>query len=127
MTTTAWPRLATAANFQFSYGAGTDAAVYWRNAEGSGEPVLRMLVLTLHLRPAVPDDTLRGPRGTVPARDHHRWPAAAGENPLTSDWDALLRIYGDDQVNGWRSEGNFTGYRVGIDAAGEWVYFVAGD
>jgi len=111
--------------FQFTYGSDEDPRVFWRNAEAAGEPVLRMLVLTMYLPPVTPPEGSTS--GADPGSRYYIWPAAAGVNPKPADWDALLRIYDDEDVARWRSERNFLAYRVFIDADGNWVQFVAGD
>jgi len=123
--------LAPPSGFQFSYGADKDPAAYWRRAEADGEPVLRMLALTLHLRPvAVARTATQDVEGNVygPGGRTYVWPVVAGTTePAAADWDALLRLYGDDEVAQWKRENNFLGYRVGIDDRGTWQFFVAGD
>ena len=56
----------------------------------------------------------------------YQWPAAAAANPTPADWEALKPTDPAARVARWKREG-YTGWRVGIDARGNWVYFVRGD
>lgn len=110
--------LTSSQGFQFSFGDDdTEVADYWAEAEAQGEPVMRMLVLSLHLESAVVEAEAT----------YYVWPAVAGPAPQPRHWDALADLYPDDAVDAWRKEGNFYGYRAGFTADGQWVYFVAGD
>ena len=59
------------------------------------------------------------------------WPAAFGYD----DWqsvpeparDELRGLYGPQDLAGFEQFGAYAGYRVGIAADGEWLFFVAGD
>lgn len=108
--------------FTFSFGGGGDPAGYWRaREEGDGEP-LRHLVGVLNLSHA-----------TVAGADPGQfvWPSAFAYE----DWDdvpppdraALGRLYPDEQLRRFEQFGSYLGHRVGITAAGDWLFFVAGD
>ncbi len=54
------------------------------------------------------------------------WPAAAAANPTPADWEALKPTFPAARVARWKADG-YTGWRLGIDARGNWMYFVRGD
>lgn len=41
--------------------------------------------------------------------------------------ERLLGLYGAQDLADFEAFGGYSGYRVGISEAGEWMYFVAGD
>lgn len=101
-------------------------AEYWRAREADGEPVLRLLVQTLDLRPILqsPPPGEPGPR----PEPQWVWPAVSGTSePRDRDWDDLRPLYGDAAVDEARTMGAWYGYRAGITVDGDWIYFVAGD
>jgi hypothetical protein len=55
------------------------------------------------------------------------WPSADQEVRTDTDWNALKGMYTDEQVAGFKSSDLYTGYRVGVTDAGDWMYFVSGD
>lgn len=110
-----------AAQFHFTFGDNeVPPASFWRDAELQGEPVMRMLVLSLHLEPVVE-------RVPETGQTFYVWPGAAGRSAQPRHWEALDGLYPDADLARWRREGVFYGYRVGFTASGEWLYFVAGD
>jgi hypothetical protein len=105
--------------FTFSFGGDTDPIAYWKRLENQAHvPVI--------------GDILPMVLGTVPApqRGTFIWPAAAAEDP--ADWDeadleVLRRIHAEEDIRLFQEIGLYTGWRVGIDRDGTWVFFVSGD
>lgn len=119
----------TAAEFTYSFGGDADPAGYWREREQlvvttghSGPPPLHMMMLVLNL-----------PHATIEAEatTYHVRPAAfaypSWDDVPDSERQALLDIYGAADLQTFSEFGSYVGYRIGITAAGERVYFVAGD
>lgn len=113
---------ATAATFTFTFGAEDDPAEFWADSEAAGEDVLGTLVGLLNLEPA-----------TVDAGDSKIfvWPAAFAYDSWSDipedERSALLEVYEAEDLESFARFGSYVGYRVGIDASGRWIYFVAGD
>ncbi|HWH32147.1 MAG TPA: hypothetical protein VNU01_05690, partial [Egibacteraceae bacterium] len=58
------------------------------------------------------------------------WPSVFGKPAAewTEQDEAQLRELGDERdIQAWREFGEYGGWRLGIDAAGTWLYLVAGD
>ena len=118
--------LARAGSRPFTYSFGQQGASapgeLWRQAEQRGEPVLRTLV-----------EILRLPYATSPVEEsaQYRWPSAFGfdrwEDIPAEDREALRRVFSDAELKRFEQFGSYIGHRVGIEAAGEWLFFVAGD
>jgi hypothetical protein len=109
-------------SFSFSFGGGDRPEAFWRDAERSGEEPLRRLVLLLQLAPAV--RPVEGGRQFI-------WPAAYAyerwDDVPESDRAKLQRLYSHEVIDSFDRAGAYLGHRVGIDDAGEWLFFVAGD
>ncbi len=123
LTTGPRERLALAGQaFTYSFGGPGQPAEYWREAERAGQPVLRHLVILLGL----PHGT-RDVEGTV----HYLWPSAFAYDSWEAvpqlDRDALRALYSEDQLRDFAAFGSYVGHRVAITAAGDWIFFVAGD
>ena len=109
--------------FTYSYGAGADPARFWREAEQRGDRPLWYLVKLL----ALPFALQSGP-SFADAEETYVWPAAAGGTE--GDWSALSEagIYTDEELDAMHLGGTgYLGYRLGITAGGDWIFFVAGD
>jgi hypothetical protein len=111
-----------AAPFTFTYGDATRAETYWRNEELTGARPLSKLVKILSLEPA----TRRTGEET-----QFVWPAAYAYDSWVAvpdaQKDALRAVYTPPQIAEFRDQHSYIGYRVGISATGEWLFFVAGD
>ena len=114
--------------FTFSFGrdgdgGGDAAAAFWADQEAEGKEPLRFLVGLLDLPFAEHD----GGEGAV----QYVWPAAFGYDAWgevpAADRDALHPLYDETDFASFEALGGYAGYRVGIDADGEWLFFVAGD
>lgn len=109
-------------DFAFSFGDVGGAANHWQRLEeqGAGRP-LRRLVQLLNL----PHGTI-GEDLTLSA-----WPLAftfeRWDDVPVAERERLGRLYGDAELRRFADFGSYIGYRVGITADGEWLYFVAGD
>jgi hypothetical protein len=105
--------------FTFSYGGETDPIRYWKRLESEGHvPVI--------------GDILPSVLGTEPGFEGgiFVWPAQAIENPAQwdeADVEALTAIYAEEDIRQFQEIGLYTGWRVGIDRDGTWVFYVAGD
>ncbi len=113
--------LAEAGTFTYSFGAGDDPAAYWRDAEKEGDP----LAALVHF--------LNQPFAARPAGGvtQYVWPRAYAYE----SWEAvppearheLRPVYGEKDFERFGRFGSYSGYRVGIAADGDWVFFVSGD
>lgn len=101
-----------------SAGPGLRPGEYWREQERSGEPLLATMVKLLGL----PFGTT-----TVEQTTYYVWPSAATPSARDGDWRALERAFPAEEVEEWRTEDGYLGYRLGITSDGDWRYFVAGD
>lgn len=104
--------------FTFSFGEEPTIEAFVASLRRSKGGTLDILVETLDL----PYCSRR-----VEGRVIHQWPSASCDDPTDADWDALRGLYTEQDIAAWRELGSFTGYRVGIDADGAWMFFVAGD
>lgn len=105
--------------FTFSYGGERDPIAYWKRLESNAHvPVF--------------GDVIPRVLGTEPGLFDgiYIWPAQAGEDP--SEWDqadleALSEIHLRQDIRLFREMGLYTGWRVGIERDGTWVFYVSGD
>jgi hypothetical protein len=105
--------------FTFSYGGEHDPIAYWRRLESRGHvPVFGdILPMVLNTEPAL-------------SRGVYWWPAPAAEDPAEwdqADLEILRQIHPEEDIRLFQETGLYTGWRVGIDREGTWVFFVAGD
>ena len=106
--------------FTYSFGGGNAPGRFWQEQEERGDRPLWTLV-----------EVLRRQFRELPEVGQHVWPAAFGYD----DWssvpqdarDELSGLYGPRDLSGFEQFGAYVGYRVGIGADGEWLFFVAGD
>jgi hypothetical protein len=106
--------------FTFSFGGGTSAAEYWREAEASGPEPKPMRTLATIL--TLPDT--RNEAGS------YAWPSAYNENPTEADWQAVVDagLYSAEAIEQMKTQGTgYLGYRTAITPDGDWQFFVAGD
>lgn len=110
----------------YSFGEEGDPAGHLRRLEEEGERPLWYLRELLELPYAVIDT-----HGEDGAEDVtiYAWPAAHGDEATREDLEALVEagLYEEEDVESWEAFGGYGGYRVGIDADGDWLFFVAGD
>jgi hypothetical protein len=102
--------------FTFGLQEGGPAA-FWQAAEAGGDPVLATLTSILNM-----------PYGL--AEGNYVWPFAHALDfsTLTGDQMNQLRTYfSDADIQKWIDFGGYFGYRVGINEAGTWLYYVEGD
>ncbi len=104
-----------------------DPVSWLRDAEERGEQPMWWLARTLQL-PASPGRASEVEPGTAAP---WVWPSAfaaeSWEAVPEADRQALLEVYDQEDLAGYAEFGGFIGYRVGIDADGSWLFFVAGD
>jgi hypothetical protein len=108
--------------FTYSFGDGGAFGDFLRRQEAAGRQPLHHLV-----------ELLDRPVGTVEVegRMQYVWPSAFAAD----DWDAvseadreaLKPLYDEEDFASFAEFGGYLGYRVGIEADGRWVFFVAGD
>jgi hypothetical protein len=133
--------LAGDSSFSFSFG-GEDGPPggYWRELEAQGGAPLAFLVRVLTVRhgttelPPPEGDPGATSRPTPAAsRTLYVWPAAATkEVPTDQDWAEIESIYPRDQVARMKQDTakfgiGYLGWRAGITAPGDWIYFIEGD
>jgi len=112
--------------FNASFGGG-DAATLWADAEARGDGVLLDLVHHLNL-----SHTKLFTDGAI---EQYTWPSAFielesadGTGLPAEDFAELLTLYSQDEVDGmFDLFGGYVGYRMSIEANGDWTSFVAGD
>jgi hypothetical protein len=136
-------RLALAGDSSFSFSFGGQEGSpgdYWRKLEAEGKAPLAFLVKVLAVRFGTveippPETTPAAAASPTPAgsRTVYAWPSAATRDvPTDSDWAELERVYPKDQVARMKQDSakfgiGYLGWRAGIRAAGDWIYFVEGD
>lgn len=104
--------------FTFSFGGGDSAAGFWEGLEATGRRPLASLVAVLGL-----------PKGRVDERIY-AWPSVHVEGATDEDWRAVVDagLLSADEADAMRAQGSgYLGWRAGIAADGEWLFFVAGD
>lgn len=108
--------------FTATFGGATDVSAFWQRQEREGGEPMRALRLLLDM-----------PFGTraVEGSDHYVWPSAFTYEEWTEvpepERDALRPLYDEDDFESFERFGSYLGYRVGIDEAGNWLFFVRGD
>lgn len=100
--------------FSFTFGNGSDAALYWREREAHGDPVLARMVRVLDLPYAHNAGMFA-------------WPSVYQTTPNAADWRLLEGLYPEETLHRWREQNNYLGLRVGIQESGDWLFAVAGD
>jgi hypothetical protein len=99
----------------------------FEEAERRGDQMLRALVEHLNLPPAAD----YGSTGTT----YYSWPSAFGnmtsangDGIPAAEYEALLVLYSLTELEDmFDAAGGYVGWRNGIAADGEWMYFIAGD
>ena len=136
-------RLALAGDSSFSFSFGGQEGGpgdHWRKLEAEGRAPLAFLVKVLGVRFGTveippPETTPAAAASPAPAGSPtaYAWPSAATRDvPTGSDWAELERVYPKDQVARMKQDSakfgiGYLGWRAGITAAGDWIYFVEGD
>lgn len=111
--------------FTYSFGDDGDPAGYWRRLEEEGAAPLETLTRVLDLPYAtVETQFVADEYETV-----YVWPSAFADDATDADWRAVIDagLVTQGEAERMRGGEGYTGYRVGITADGEWVFFVAGD
>ena len=117
----------TAADFTYSFGDAGDPAGFWRTLETQSATTGTVSPLSILAR------VLEVPYGTIDADGTtiFVWPSAYAyatwEETPQADREALLGVYGAQDLNDFEAFGGYVGYRVGITESGDWIYYVAGD
>lgn len=113
-------------DFTSSYGGSggpEEAVAMLRRMEADGEDPFGLIQQLLVMRHAA-QQTEGGPSPI------YTWPAvfAKTADQWTEQDEAELRELGTaEDIEQWRRFGSYIGWRIGIDAGGNWLYFVAGD
>ena len=114
--------LARPGTFSYSFGQRGDPAAAWRNQEMGDTPVLRILAELLDRpftsRPVGSQTQYVWPR----AYAYERWSEVPPEERAE-----LAPLYGPSDFENFERFGSYSGYRVGITAAGDWQFFIGGD
>lgn len=118
-----------AAGFVASLGRG-DPIELWRAQEVNGLQPMATLVSLL----SMPHATItfdEGPESPLGEQRVEVWPSAAtfgvwGETP-SADREAVAGVHTPEEIDVFAELGYYAGYRLGIDEAGNWTYFLAGD
>jgi hypothetical protein len=109
-------------DFTVSFGGEDDPAAFWRGLEAEGEPVMATVVKLL--------DMPWGTRQTDGATQYV-WPAAFSYDTWAQipegEREALEAVYSAEELEQFAAAGSYIGWRVGITAEGDWIFFVAGD
>jgi len=108
--------LANAGDSSFTAGfGGGEVPELWQT---ENDP-LRILVLVLNMSPATTGEGV------------HVWPAAfareSWDDVPPAERDELASVYDDEAQADFSDFGAYIGYRAGITADGDWIFFVAGD
>ncbi len=119
-----YTRLETIAGDEFtaSYG-GSEPSDLWTQQEENGDKPMYWLLSILNL-PYGTIETDNGPMYVWPAAYAHQ---GSWETTPQQDMDALRSLYTEDDLQSFADFGGYYGYRVGITASGDWLFFVAGD
>lgn len=110
--------------FSFTFGGSEDPVAYWRmqESEATGSDPMRFLAGMLKRSYATVQ---------VDGVTFYVWPSAFGHDGWDEIPEAALEelkpLYNEPEFAQFERFGNYTGYRVGIEASGEWRYFIAGD
>lgn len=126
--------------FSFSFGGQKGKpGDYWRRLETEGKAPLAFMVKALSVSNAVTvlPATLPSP-GTSPnpnlteSKTIYVWPAAATKDvPTEEDWAEVEGIYPKEVAKMKEDTAKFgigyLGWRAGITAPGNWIYFIEGD
>jgi hypothetical protein len=102
------------AEFSSSFGGDSDHVAYYRSLDTDV--------------PAEIVELLDGP--FAQAGDLTVWPDLHVRSPFEIDDEergALEEAYGAGNVQSWIDAGAYLGWRIGIDADGEWAFLIAGD
>lgn len=112
--------------FGYSFGVDGPPATFWREREreareqrAAASEYMRFLVQTLEL----PYCEEEGPDGET----YFVWPRVHCRARTDADWEDIRGLYPDEMIEQMRTGDVFYGFRVGILADGDWVYFIAGD
>lgn len=101
-------------------GGGAEMLAEW---EAAGEGKLGVLVRILNMTPA----EIQSGNGD----SYHVWPAAFAydrwEDIPARYIEELLTVYTGGELEELSGFGSYAGWRTGIDAEGNWMFFVAGD
>ncbi len=107
--------------FEASFGGG-DVPGYWKDLEIRGGAVVAAMVRHLNLAYAETDETYLWPSATVDLT------SPSGDGLAEADYTALLELYSVDELEEMFDVlGGYVGWRHGINAAGDWRFFLAGD
>ena len=105
--------------FNYSFGDSGDPIGYWKRLESEGHVPLfgDIMPLVFATRPAKQGGT-------------YVWPAAAAKEAkdwTTEDVEDLLTFNAREDIDQFREQGGYLGWRGGIQSEGAWLFFIAGD
>ncbi len=109
----------------YSFGGEFDGgfAAYMKFADEEEEKSAFEIILTLLRLPyAVTANSIKG--------DIYTWPSVFTVEPSkwTNEDIAMMKSFlTDEQIESYREYGGYIYYRIGIDASGKWIFYLAGD
>lgn len=103
---------------EFDDGSAASPLRAWVQAEQNREDVLGQIVAVLN----TPHTTVVDEEGTTV----YVWPSAVAEVPSEADWEAIVPIYNEEEVDFYRANG-YSGMRVMITTTGDWIAAVTGE
>lgn len=109
---------------------GSDPIDLWRSQEANGStPMAELVAVFSQPHGFITSDD--GPEDARGPQSFHVWPNAATfgtwDEVPAGDKQALTEIYSTEDIESFEQIGWYGGYRVGLDDAGQWRYFVAAD
>lgn len=109
------------ASFGQEFTDAEDLADFWAEVEGPSIPdvILGLLDAGYHQTLATYPDGTQVPIFVTPA--------VMGEGSTAEDRERLESIFGTETVTRWFGDGMYLGWRMGVDADGNWRFLVIGD
>jgi hypothetical protein len=111
------------ASFGLTFNTPEELAAYWSRLQDEGEPItdtiLGLLCLPVHTSVAA------SPTGEE--RVIFVSPRVMSDQATAEDRRQLEEALGAERVRDWWADGMYLGWRMGIDEAGDWRFFVIGD
>lgn len=109
------------ASFGQEFTDPAELATFWADVEGPSVPevILGLLDAGYHQTIASYPDGTEVPIFVTPA--------VMGEDSTAEDRERLESIFGTETVARWFGDGMYLGWRMGVDADGNWRFLVIGD
>lgn len=109
------------ASFGQEFNDAAELAAFWADIDGPSIPdvILGLLDAGYHQTFATYPDGTEVPIFVTPA--------VMGEDSTVEDRERLESIFGTETVTRWFGDGMYLGWRMGVDADGNWRFLVIGD